>query len=672
LNSYITDKKSRVPRLGFREEDGFTNTNIGSAELTVTGNYYWDNPGNQKRTRFLVLQTKNMVRFWDISSYNCSGNRKNFDIDLNNYTNPYHTFAAAPGADPIDVASGKGYLFITGLRIEPLLVEYDPDADDITVTQLTLKIRDFKFLPMAEGFEDRPTNPSNEFKYNLLNQGWTNGRLDDYINGGGPYLQQFDGYGRYPSLTKHWGIGLRPYVSSQSSPSAGERARIGREFFDPQMYNDFKWTGSTVAPNGRFIYDAFNITREVSGVPVQQEIKRRRPISVCFKFGRVWWTDGDLIYFSQIIEQDPLKAQNCYQEADPTSTDISDLIDTDGGVINILEAGYVTKIVSASNSVVVFTENGVWDIAGQEGDQFKPSAYVPRKVSDSELLSIKTVTTIEGVPIWVATDGIYTLTQDEVSRSYQEQSLTDGTIKTWFDANLADQEDLDIEYEKENDFVYFQYGNSFLVYDIKNGSFHPWSLGTSTKSVIGVFSTKARGLTSAASNVTADGVNVTADGVNVTVIEDTAAVFPTTVKFIINNTSNNVTFGGFIDLDYLDWDSSEYSSYFESGYMFEGTPLNSKTLPYITFYFTENGISSELNFKTKWDFTNSEEYKRWSDTIDIYQTAGTYKDVAIVTRQIMGSGNFVALRFDGTPGKSYDLLGFNVQWDIDNMERMRG
>lgn len=666
LNTVITDKKSRRPRFGHKEEDGHVYTNIGQLP-DVTSNHYWDNPDNLKRTRFLVLQIRNRVRFWDISEYNSSANLKSFSINLNDYTNPY--FGSASG-DPIDVASGKGFLFICSPRIEPLLVEYDSGTDDITVTQLTIKIRDFKFLPMSESFEDRPVNPSNEFLYNLRNQGWTSGRLDDYINGGGPYLQQFSGYGRYPSLTKHWGLGLRPYVSSQSSPSGGELARIGRDYFDPQMYNDFKWTGSSLAPNGRFVYDAFNITREVDGVPVQQEIKKRRPISVCFKFGRVWWTDGDLIYFSQIIEQDPLKAQFCYQEADPTSNDVSDVVDTDGGVINLLEASFVIKIMSASNSVVVFCENGVWDIAGQEGDQFKPSAYVPRKVSDSELLSIKTASDIEGIPIWVATDGIYTMGQNEITRSYEEQSLTEETIATWFDDNMATETDIDICYDRTSRKVYFQYGNNFLVYDTVTRTFHPWTLGTSTKTIHGVFSTKDRGTASTVDTVTVNGEIVTADGENVTVdvvIDSTSTI---TLKTIIFN-ATSVTFGGFIDEGFYDWDNVPYTVFMESGYMFEQAPVNRKSIPYITCWFKEDGINSECNLYHKWDFSTDTTSNLEVGPIDVYQTRGPYRNTTMTTNQLHGSGNFVVLRWEGVAGKDFDFYGFNIDWDIDNATNFR-
>lgn len=661
LNSYVTNKKSRVPRLGFRQEVGYTNSTVGSA--SVTSNHYWENPDNLKRTRFLVLQINATLHFWDISTYNCSGNKKSFTVNLNSYLNPFSSTAAN---DYVDVASGKGFLFVASPAIEPFYITYDSDTDSITVTTVTLKIRDFKFLPITEEFTDEPVSPSIEFKYNLLNQGWSEKYFDQYING--TDISGFTGYGNYPSLTKHWALGKKPYVTSQSTPDAEERKKVGLDLFDPRELKGM-YTGTTVAPNGHFIYDAFRITREVDGTPVRQEIKSKRPISVAFKFGRAWWTDGDLIYFSQIIEQDVNKAALCYQDADPTSEDISDLIDTDGGTINILEAGYVIKLVAASNSMIVFTENGVWDISGQEGESFKPTAYIPRKISDSELVSTKAVTDIEGIPVWAATDGLYTLQVEQVSRSYQEQSLTDQTIKTYYDA-IVDKEGMDIDFDRASNKVYFQHGLNILVYDLINGSFHPWTVASDNKSIIGTFSTKDRGTITEEIDVESNDQLVESNGVQVVVSQTVASDSQTTIKFIILDGSN-LTFGSFIDANYYDWLDEEYPVYIETGYMFEEAPASRKTMPYITFYFEENSVDSECLFRHKWDFSISENSKLWTNPIDIYETSGIYRGVTFVTRQLHGSGNFVVLRFEGVPGKSFNLYGFFIEWDLDAQRKDR-
>lgn len=661
LNSYITNKKSRVPRLGFDNEADYTETNVGSVALT--SNHYWENPDNLKGVRFLVLQINATLHFWDISTYNCSGNKKSFTVNLESYLNPFSVTAAN---DYVDVASGKGFLFVVSPSIEPFYITYDSVADSITITTVTLKIRDFKFLTISEDFTDEPVSPSDEFLYNLYNQGWTDEYIDTYINGTG--ISGFTGYGTYPSLTKHWALGKRPYVSSQSTPDADERKKIGLNLFDPRELKN-AYTGTTVAPNGHFIYDAFRIVREVNGNPVSQEVKNKRPVSVTFKFGRAWWTDGDLIYFSQIIEQDVNKAALCYQDSDPTSEDISDLIDTDGGTINILEAGYVIKLVAASNSVVVFTENGVWDISGQEGESFKPTAYIPRKISDSELVSIRTVSDIEGIPLWAATDGLYTLTLDQVSRSYTEQSLTDQTIKSYYDS-ITDKSSMDIDFDRASKKVYFQHGLNVLVYDLINGTFHPWTVASDSKSIIGAFSTKARGTITEEIDVESNDQLVESNSVQVVISQKVASDSQTTIKFIVLDTTN-LTFGSFIDTNYYDWTDEEYSSYIETGYMFEEAPANRKSIPYVTAYFTENSIDSECLFRHKWDFSNSESSKLWTDAIDIYETSGIYRDVTSITRQLHGSGNFVVLRWEGVPGKAFELLGFYIEWDVDNQRKDR-
>src|SRR5690606_21646018 len=102
--------------------------------------------------------------------------------------------------------------------------------------------------------------------------------------------------------------------------------------FDAELLGKF-FSGTARAPRGHFIVDAFYIDRTaVSGVPnLDVEVVTSRPPTVSFFSGRVWYACDSTVYFSQVLD-DKAKAGFCYQEADPTSEDISDLIASDGGV----------------------------------------------------------------------------------------------------------------------------------------------------------------------------------------------------------------------------------------------------------------------------------------------------------------------------------------------------
>lgn len=660
LNSLVTTRKSRRWRFGFDVEVDATWSATAGYE-SVISKHYWENPGNLQATKFLVLQLDNILHFWDASAFNCSGNKLGFTINLNSYRNSYSSDALAK----VDVASGKGYLFVVSPKIEPLYIEYNVDTGTISVQQIEIKVRDFRLLPTVEAFTDKPVNPSNEFLYNLDNQGWSQEYIDAYRTGAN--VSGFTGYNHYPSLSKHWALGKRPYVSPQSTPNSNERKKIGRNLFDPETLEESIYTGTSVAPLGHNIYNAFKINRTINGVAVRQEVVNRRPITVAFKYGRVFFSDGRLIYYSQIIENDINRAGMCYQEADPTSDEISDLIDTDGGVINILESGSVVKLFSSIGSIVVFTDKGVWEISGYEGDNFKPSAYRFNQVSNTDAF---TVADIDGIPVWTASEGIYRLVLNQVSRQFEEQSLTDNTIREYYDA-IVSKRDIQMEYDKIGKKLYMLHGTrDLLVFDLLNGSFHPWRVAAnSSMGIKSLFTTKASGSISEEVNVVTSAGNVLVGADQVVINERVSAQVSETIKFVVVDSDDMLTFGSFFNTDYYDWTNTEYSCYIESGYIFEGEAINRKTIPMITFFFKENLDDDACKFQHKWDFSDSEDSKLWSPEEICYRSSGSFRRVTKVQQLLRGSGAFVTFRLIGEAGKGMELYGFHVEWDIDSVNQ---
>src|SRR6056297_3235158 len=98
------------------------------------------------------------------------------------------------------------------------------------------------------------------------------------------------------------------------------------------------WTGNTLLETGHFILNLFSKDRSgvsgVSGLDVEGVSSRFSCVAVYA--GRVWYSGSDnksmsdKIYFSRTVRNFKDFGQ-LYQEADPTSEEISDLVDTDGG-----------------------------------------------------------------------------------------------------------------------------------------------------------------------------------------------------------------------------------------------------------------------------------------------------------------------------------------------------
>src|SRR5690606_13647335 len=131
---------------------------------------------------------------------------------------------------------------------------------------------------------------------------------------------------------------------------------------------------NTLAPRGHYIFNAFRTTRSgttgdgtgaLTVGTVSEDITTQRPSSVAFFTGRVFYTGvasdtwSNKIYFSQILEGER-EIGRCYQANDPTDETAFDIIASDGGVINILDAAQIIDLRVIGASLYVFASNGVW------------------------------------------------------------------------------------------------------------------------------------------------------------------------------------------------------------------------------------------------------------------------------------------------------------------------
>lgn len=163
--------------------------------------------------------------------------------------------------------------------------------------------------------------------------------------------------------------------------------------------------------------------------------------------GRLWYAgatskviDGDdrspnigtFVFFTQVIDSKD-KFDKCYQEADPTSETISDLVDTDGGYVALSGARRIFKLVPLQNSLVVFADNGVWQILG--GDTgFSATGYQVTKVTEVTADSRASIVVAESVIFFWAKGGIYILAPNDITPALRAQNITEGSIQSFYTA----------------------------------------------------------------------------------------------------------------------------------------------------------------------------------------------------------------------------------------------
>lgn len=694
-NCVLLRKGNRKRRLGLDYESSFSLSSLSYTDLNLTTDYIttfvWSSVGGDGNKNFLAVQIGAMLHFYDLAVTPLSGAKKSFTVSLSAY--------AAAGASNIDrskvtMDSGKGYLFVVGARIDPIYIKYDSDLDTITTVQPDIKIRDFEGVEDNLGVTEEPATLSDEHSYNLKNQGWESpgtGVAD-------PVTTYFSSKAVYPPNSKQW------WVAKDSS-----------ENFSADILTKYN-QGNMESPKGHFILNAFNKDRATASgiVGLSSVIETSRPAAVAFFAGRVFYAglssseNNGSVFYSQIIESDS-NIGRCYQSGDPTSEDVPDLIDTDGGVLQIPEIGTVHNLFVMEEGLLVFANNGTWIISGPD-QQFTATSFNVNKISSVGIFGPESLVDVEGVPFWWAEQGIYTLSVNQVSLKLFAQSLTDTTIASyyldipslsrvyckgvydpsekvlkWFYANTQDNSDFKHRYDR------------VLNFDTTINAFYPWSispLDSDSPYIASVFTIPS--LTSLTEDFTV------VDSVGDTVVDssgNTVIITADTLQGGITQTgiltfaqtavdTNKYTFAQFNNSAFLDWESADstgidYSSFLETGYELGSDIARFKQAPYIISYFNrteESWVSDgtggyELSpqsgclGRAMWDWADVGRGK-WSSQFVAYRIIPTPvspgaigdfengKPVVITRNKIRGKGRALSLRYESETGKDFDLLGW--------------
>ena len=394
------------------------------------------------------------------------------------------------------------------------------------------------------------------------------------------------------------------------------------------------------------------------------------------------------------------EVSRCYQQNDPTSEEISDLLATDGGVISIPEASNILKLHVFGSSIFVFAENGVWQIEGVDG-VFKATEYSISRVSQIGLNNSQAFVSVEGVPIWWSRHGIHTLSFDQVSGRAKEQNLSIGTIQTFFEAIDGNaRQQCTAVYDETNKRVHWFYPNNneviknkknkVLTLDVNLQAFYPWTISDSVGSpdfIIGAEYYPGFGSNFIDNDViTSDGDDVitsAGDDVTVSQLSELSQADAAIVLMVFDGATGKMTMGLFSGTNFLDWGDANYGSFAEAGYDFMGDLILKKNAPYVQVYLrpTETGFSgsesegydpvreSSILVSSYWDFrTNTssspqQAYRLKYTPVVNESSLGTwdYPEKVVTTRlKMRGHGRSMRLRFESEQGKDFVLLGFGI------------
>jgi hypothetical protein len=676
LNCDLRRDGSRRRRLAAKVEESRVLSSFTVSSSTRFNNGTWDNVGGQSGLRFLVLQVGSTLRFYNESDLPYSSHEDAETVDLSSYE-----VAGGVGAANANCqfASINGALVVTSPAINTIYIQRNNSTGALTTTQISFRIRDFEWLGDKSTYttEIATGSASVQRKYDTANAGWSGTK-------GSAALTAF---GAYPPLTLPWYSGK----DSSGNFSKTEWEKV--------------FSGTSLIGNGTYILNFFNKDRSTaSGIAgITADIETSRFKAVESFAGRIFYAglesakNSGVILFSRQIET-LSELGDCFQVNDPTSEEISDLLDTDGGMVRIPDAVNIKYLYSFGANLFIFADNGVWSINGVD-NVFRATEYSLRRVSYTGMLTAESFAEAEGVPFWWSKTGIHTLQFDEVSANPTEQNISLTTIQTfWDDIGSNARSLVKATYDRLNKKIYWAYPNAnetsinklnnFLILDIPLGAFYPWKVSDETSStdyIMGLAVYTGYGSDELVLDVVlpnGDDVVQDSDDVVSTQFSDFATGNPAIVLLIRDGATGKLTMGTFSGKDFLDWGTTNYLSFAEAGYDFISDLIRQKNSPYIVTYMrvteegwetTESGYEpirpSGLLVSAYWDFSTTassvaQQAYRYKQTPIVNPgdlTEFNYPDTVISSRlKLRGRGRSVRLRFDSEQGKDFVLLGYGV------------
>lgn len=683
--------------------------------------HMWQNVAGDGNKNILVVQFGQYVYFYDASTATTSTTKYAFEIYLPDFQAYANT--SLIGSSPISCVDCYGKLVITSQDTDPIAILYEDDTSFIT-KRLDLKMRDFDGIksPISSDQEKTQAEWENldfwpEALYNLYNQGWKDDNITKYAVAN---LQ------KYPANSKQWIYGKNTTDDFDSTvlakidfgTSQAPRGRVILSAFKQDraaslLTLDTKGTAPpSVAIVSRFV-DNNNAYQNIffRAIPVVEGLAINtdgyRPSHCSFFAGRVWYAgvpSGEKlgwIMYSQIVS-DISNIENCYQQNDPTSEKISDLLDTDGGIIQIPEAGNIVGLEPLGKGLIVFATNGIWMISGADAG-FTPLNYTVDKVSNNGCFSSKSVVKANEFIYYWGVSGIYRIKYNP-SEGASVEPLSDTVIRKYFiEIPTFCKKYVEGKYNETEKVIYWLYSdnesakyrkNKLICFDSYIGCFYTQTVdNTLDPTIVSIGVTKENANISTVNVIIDNGDNVIDDSSNTVVadvLEESAGVQKIKFVTLVTNTGNKkLTFADYdtVRTTFNDWASYngtgvDVASYVVTGYNLASSgPTKAKTGNYIVAFMkrTEENFdaavvptpSSSCLLQTRWDFTDNVIAGKWSDTFQLYrinrvffgEPSTAYENgypLVITKNKIRGRGKSVQMKYSSEPGKDMQLVGWSA------------
>jgi hypothetical protein len=377
---------------------------------------------------------------------------------------------------------------------------------------------------------------------------------------------------------------------------------------------------------------------------------------------------SDTIFFSQTALQ-PSVYGFCFQAADPTDAEFNALLPNDGGTIVIPNLGILKDLVSTRGNLLVFSDQGVWEIGGGQRGFFTADGYSVKKITDDECSSAFSPIPFGDGALFSGPKGIFQLAPNEFTGQLESNNISEKRIQTlWNSIPSARQQVVQTVYDDALKRIYLLYGDSgddinvyanALVIDMRVGAFYKYKFNDG---VLGAYS-----ITESDSSDSNKKVK-----------------FSCHVGFTIVTCDMDQT-------DFLDFDGVESPlPFLTTGWDNLGDFQVRRQAPVITVFsaktetgYTDDGEGgldpvneSSTLMRARYDFTDNDGAGKWGSQNEVYRHVRNYQPVdendtfddgypVVITRnKVRGRGRVLQLRFDGAATKDSHILGFSTNYKI--------
>jgi hypothetical protein len=393
----------------------------------------------------------------------------------------------------------------------------------------------------------------------------------------------------------------------------------------------------------------------------------KNPVACTSAFGRFFYAVDSIVYYSQVLVS-PNDAGRCYQSNDPTSSEIPDLLATDGGVLELEDSRNIKAMKAFRSGVIIFAGNGVWYISNADGG-FTATAYNVQKISDRGVESTKSIIEGQNAVYYFSNNGIMRLTANEFN-NLQVDDIAEDTIRSYFLSNYAGRKVEGVYDEGKKQCIWWipESAGRGLVFDTRLGAFYPQMMSSTSTYLKSPFT-----------------------------IEN-AVYYPSAVQ-AEDTLSLTYNFSDTTNTQFKDF-GTDQSAYLISGFETLGKFANKKSISQAKVYFrkTETEITgfadnsytydypSSCLFQARWDFDNTDAFGKFTG---ILPTSGKGKEMqlykpmqrgfipdaypytfntgeSLISKKfnIRGNGDSVQFVFRTEEEKDLQLLGYSVNFTM--------